>query len=156
MWAQSPLLFVLMYSCCQSRMCYCCPFSQDSAQPSLLSNLFEQIVGGVDMLTCWHPLWSNFQGCHLWFNGSQLNSFPKNTPAPGKETYNSREKHITAACSFYGILSPGTHSCGWLTDWMSQVSKLHPSVQLLRTSSFANLLFFKYLTQSRAEDLSLQ
>ena len=70
MWVQSPLLFVLMYSCCQSRMCYRCPFSQDSAQPSLLSKFFRQIVGGVDMLTCWHPLWSNFQGCHLWFNAT--------------------------------------------------------------------------------------
>ena len=29
------------------------------------------------MLTCWHLLWSNFQGCHLWFNGSQTNSFPE-------------------------------------------------------------------------------
>ena len=29
------------------------------------------------MLTCWHLLWSNFQGCHLWFNGSQPNSFPE-------------------------------------------------------------------------------
>ena len=29
------------------------------------------------MLTCWHLLWSNFQGCHLWFNGSQANSFPE-------------------------------------------------------------------------------
>ena len=92
------------------------------------------------MLTCWHLLWSNFQGCHLWFNGSQLaEQFSSKTAHTCSRETNFPEKHPKyTPCSFYS-----THTCRLFTDWLSQVSKLHASVRLLylralRASSYAS------------------
>ena len=111
----------------------------------MLSNLLLQNPGEVDMLTRWHLLWSNFQGCHLWFNGSQLaEQFSSKTAHTCSRETNFPEKHPKyTPCSFYSILSPWTHTCRLFTDWLSQVSKLHASVQLLylralRASSYAS------------------
>ena len=82
----------------------------------MLSNLLLQNPGEVDMLTRWHLLWSNFQGCHLWFNGSQLaEQFSSKTAHTCSRETNFPEKHPKyTPCSFYS-----THiyvDCS-LTDW---------------------------------------